>query len=614
MRQLGSSQQSRLSEEEQEEQDAAVMGQLWADSLQNSAVTTGATTTGRRGQSPLLFQQPTGTTATPQQDVNAREEALRHMTAVAGSRWLQHWLALDRNSSALQRCNQWAQALLDSLFKWPSQQQQQAVLLQEQAAALQALCALVESLHEAPPAVVAFLREFLATWDGSSHLSLIVRLLRWLPPLPWEDLFALALRPIGKLFFVLPARSKALLLDTYAQLLRQWLQIDWAAYHIQGFTRQHAPVSPVKQQQGGMSSPQQQRSAVPPSPQLRPLDLGFTFNAVESTQVDFYRTLYELVRYVDQLAALALHSETASPAAASADHVAIQHAILNFFDIVSRLHSRYKVPFVVTPSPAVVYRCLLAGNAAALSRICGILARYKAEFDKLKTMMAPPTAAAASAALAAAAAVGAPPPAMTPPLSFQNGAEKINVLNCYIWSFCGALWRQRLFIPPPDFLRDELLLPPDVLEQIRFEGMSSCLGLTHAPAMLSLAREYLNALHAALDNSNNPAATDSTSSAAAAAAAASNQDLTLMKPEMIKDVVKEHYVEYLQQRGLHGLHNFLFSFIAALVKLSNNLHQHQQQPQPQPQAQPQPIQQPQFHGQQTAASAGVPNGLSASRH
>jgi hypothetical protein len=442
---------------------------------------------------------------------DSTEESIRKIASVVDSRWLQHWLMLDGNETAVQRITQWSQSLLDALFKTPSAEMaaNSSLLESEQRHALQALCVLSETLLETPPSVLPFLRDFLRSWDGRSHFAEIMRLVRWLPPLPWEDLYRSILRPLGKTFFTLPCESKSAVLECFTHMLRSWLRTDWNAYH-------------------RFFSGQSRR---------RHFDLGFTLNPVEASHVDFNRTLYEFVRYVDQLASLSLLAETTSPNSPITDPIGVQQAILDFFDLVSRLHSRFALPFVVTPSPAIVYRCLLSSNAAALSRICGILARYKAEFDKLKTVMSP--AADGTLTSTDSSAV---------PLAFPNGAEKIVVLNCYIWMFCGALWRSRLFIPPPEFLRDDLRLPQSILDKIRFEGISNCLGLTHAPSMLSLAKEYLEALQQAT-----PSVPDHH-----------------VNPELIKDVVKEHYVDYLQKRRLTGLHHFLFSFIAALVRLQTS--------------------------------------------
>lgn len=465
------------------------------------------------------------------------EVSMRKIASVAGSKWLQHWLLLDRNDTVAQRLSQWCQALLDDLFR-----EKGAALsshsMREQETALSVLVSIADTFHEVPSSVITFLRDFVKIWDGTSHFDTIIRLLRWLPPLPWEDLYSNLLRPLGKLIFSLVPSAQSAILDCFSELLRHWLQVNWFEYH---------------------------KSLAASKPTI--VDLGFTLNQAEAVQVDYYRTLFEFIRYVDHLASLALLSECPKSNAGFSDNVSIQHSILNFFDLVSRLHSRYALPFVVTPSPAIVYRCLLSSNAASLSRICGILARYKAEFDKLKTIMATGPGVVS---------VTTPADASALPLSFPNGAEKILVLNCYIWMFCGALWRQRLFIPPPEFLRDELRLPQHLLDTIRFEGVSACLGLTHAPSMLSLAKEYLSALHSALDNHGDGSVSQSAIVAAAAAAASGSVGLPgskpIMKPEMIKDVVKEHYVDYLQQRRLTGLHHFLFSFIAALVRLQTGLH------------------------------------------
>jgi hypothetical protein len=46
-------------------------------------------------------------------------------------------------------------------------------------------------------------------------------------------------------------------------------------------------------------------------------------------QVDHYKTIFEFIKYVDQLAILGLQTEY--------DHPSIQHAILSFYEVVNLL-------------------------------------------------------------------------------------------------------------------------------------------------------------------------------------------------------------------------------------------------------------------------------------
>ena len=58
---------------------------------------------------------------------------------------------------------------------------------------------------------------------------------------------------------------------------------------------------------------------------------------------------------------------------ATSDHLLIQMAALELFDLVCTLNTSHSLPFVVPPSPGLTYRLLLSSNAMVVSRISGIL-------------------------------------------------------------------------------------------------------------------------------------------------------------------------------------------------------------------------------------------------
>jgi hypothetical protein len=72
----------------------------------------------------------------------------------------------------------------------------------------------------------------------------------------------------------------------------------------------------------------------------------------------------------------------------------------------------------------------LSSSLLSLSRICGVLAHYKTEFNSLRQ----------------AIQTNFQPNFTMPSLSFPNGLERASMLNQYIWTLCQALWCQRLFL------------------------------------------------------------------------------------------------------------------------------------------------------------------------
>jgi hypothetical protein len=75
--------------------------------------------------------------------------------------------------------------------------------------------------------------------------------------------------------------------------------------------------------------------------------------------------------------------------------------------------------------------------AMAISRICGILANYKAEFEHLKESGGTKIQ-----------------------LTFSNGMKKISLLNVYIWTLCSSLWRNKLLIEESGEVKDFFEMSP----------------------------------------------------------------------------------------------------------------------------------------------------------
>jgi len=233
-----------------------------------------------------------------------------------------------------------------------------------------------------------------------------------------------------------------------------------------------------------------------------------------SEGVDYYKIIFEFVKFVDQLATLALEVE--------ADNAIIEHAVCSFYEMVCCLNRKYQLPFVFPPSSGIVYRSLFSINAMAVSRMCGILSQFKPELDSLRQQKQ----------LEGSTVI----------VSFSDGLEKIKLLNSYIWSYCCALWRNKVFhtLMPTDCLN----LPPEIISRLKFPTISSCLSLSHSPAFSSLAWEYLKGIERVMES----------------------PETVILRPEMIKDDARIFYIEFLKGRGLEGIHIFLYTFLSTLAE------------------------------------------------
>lgn len=99
------------------------------------------------------------------------------------------------------------------------------------------------------------------------------------------------------------------------------------------------------------------------------------FNDLEPN-VDYMKTIAETIKFLDGVGVLALQLDR--------DHVLMQNAVLNFFEVICRLHSKFRIPFSTPPSSYCVYRMLLSASCMPLSRMCAVLTKYKSEFDNLR--------------------------------------------------------------------------------------------------------------------------------------------------------------------------------------------------------------------------------------
>jgi len=104
------------------------------------------------------------------------------------------------------------------------------------------------------------------------------------------------------------------------------------------------------------------------------------------------------------------------------DHPLLQVCATALYHTVANLNTKHQVPFVLPPSPTLVYRMLMSPTAIGVSSMCGILSEYKQSFQSLKNIVNEHGDEHPSAL-------------------YRSGLEKISVYNSYILDFCNALWK-----------------------------------------------------------------------------------------------------------------------------------------------------------------------------
>lgn len=145
------------------------------------------------------------------------------------------------------------------------------------------------------------------------------------------------------------------------------------------------------------------------------------------------QTIRAFIRHVDSISSVALEMES--------DHIAVQHGVLSFFDLVSSLTATYNLPLaVVIPDSAIVYRSFLSTSGMAVSRICGIVYQYKKAFESFENeqqlLYEQSVLSSTSADLSSL-----PGPPEVPGYS----RDYVVVFNSSVMDFCNFLWRNRAF-------------------------------------------------------------------------------------------------------------------------------------------------------------------------
>eukprot|EP00742_Colponemidia_sp_Colp-10_P012414 GILJ01013943.1.p1 GENE.GILJ01013943.1~~GILJ01013943.1.p1 ORF type:complete len:748 (+),score=102.95 GILJ01013943.1:172-2244(+) len=395
---------------------------------------------------------------------------------------LQHFISLSRNPVALNRIRYWIAHLLEDelIFRKTNVvSTRNEYRFQYLFSSLLNFCSFIQ---EVIPEVESFLIQYIRTWDGVEEFGSVLELVSRMRPRPYEQLYESILKPIHRLYIVSSAWVKAQIITSHTNLLRRWCRLDWQTYF--------------------SSDLEKSKWA------------HFIFGQIPD-EVDHLRTIFELIQYLDQLCVIGL--------AAESDHVLIQDAALSLFELVSELGPVYSVPFVIAPSPSLVYRMFLSSSAMAVTRICGVLVGYKTAFEHLKQT-----------------------DQTSIQLSFRSGIDKISSFNSFIWDFCNTLWRN-VCIPkesavpgktqPKTFLFD---FDSDSLSVIQSkfasDQLNPSLSVTHGFVFIAMSASFLN------DRG------------------------TFGDQKALKGDGRIDYLSFLKERKCNGLYDFLHTFISSLMQ------------------------------------------------
>ncbi|KNC52304.1 uncharacterized protein AMSG_01134 [Thecamonas trahens ATCC 50062] len=418
----------------------------------------------------------------------------KQLATVFSERSLQHLVSLDPTPGALARISHWLAARLEAELGWGASPLRPMALQ-----LLEAVRDFARFFKELPPVLEVWLGSFLPDWNGVHAADVVLDLVTYLRPLPWDALYTGFLIPLSQLFVASGVAFQVAVLNALKTMLFRWFATDWDSHAA-------AVATAIAAADASGSDP-------PPTVPVP----GFIFEGLD-IGANYWLSMYQLLAWVDKSAARAL--------ALANSHSALEDAVLAFFEQYATALTDLRLPFLWVPSPGIVYPCLLSPAALSTSRIAGVLAIIKAEYPRLARDRA-----------ANAARIDFDP----------SVAERALLINAYIVDATNVFYRGNAFLQPqqtqlfdvPDELIDALATHDASRFALSMASNLSCTGF---------AADYL--------------------ALAASDSARPGFDVPdLASIENTNDGNRRaEYLDYLRERGLDGLHAFLYSAITTLRK------------------------------------------------
>lgn len=373
-----------------------------------------------------------------------------------------------------------------------------SALLSSQETLMIAMAEFADFMQQTLPEFENFVIRYLETWNGVHHTLPLLRLIARLQPRSYEDLRRDILMPLHRVFQTADIEAKAHILNCLHELIRNWAEIDWES-HMDRAREQDDSTSTTN------GSKQLQHRFVP-------LPGG----------VNYFKVLFELIGFLDQLLVMGLVLED--------DHAYIQVIAADVFSTMARLHSDHGLPFIVPPSPGIVYRMLLSPSCVGVSAMGQVLVDFLQGFSRLREDIQAKYGNEAAGARHASKQ------------GFNNGTNKIDLFNAYIWDYCQVLWFNT---PLPKQSEDEA----DAVSSLLFRNAQER-GLLNAFTRVGMSRGDVGY------------ALGMTSGAAFSGLAADLAERTGL--DSVKELETIDFLRHLQKNHCTGLYNFMTTYIAAL--------------------------------------------------
>ncbi|GJJ70668.1 centromere protein I [Entomortierella parvispora] len=445
------------------------------------------------------------------------------LSSVLANRLLQHVLCLQPSHSIVERISYWLGQELMDLWYWKEKTE---VTKARFSTILGRVAELTMMIKDLLPVMENFLIPYLRVWNGVDHQKEIFVLLTYLRPRSYEELYVHILQPLLGTFYLMGPVWKGELILCYTKLLQRWVQFKWKDYLKVGKDHQLS------------------KQAVH---EMRRLISHLKSN------VDYMQTIRAFIAHVDNLSSVALELES--------DHIAIQHGVLSFFDLVSSLTVTYNLPLaVVIPSTAIVYRLFLSTSGMAVSRICGIVYQYKKAFETFENEQQ---------LLYEQSVLSSMPTDLSslpgPPEVPGYSRDYVIIFNSFVMDFCNFLWRNRAFNKTDKNALGFMIDRPTILKtkKICVDGglsANNMLSFTHSISLSGYSARFLSSLED-LNGVQPEKRLNAPASSPGLQDMISKGGLQLQFEEY-----RIRYLNHLEACGFDGLSQFLFDSITNLLQ------------------------------------------------
>ncbi|KAI8577817.1 hypothetical protein K450DRAFT_250142 [Umbelopsis ramanniana AG] len=419
------------------------------------------------------------------------------LASIYDSRLLQHIVMWNNEPSTVERLNLWLEQYLADLLYAQDQATDSQQALGD---FLQKVFSMAEFTRELLPAFEKFLAHYLCIWNGHDHKELIFKLIAFIKPASFDDIFKRYLQPLFRLYTVSDVAWKARLITTYTAWLKNWALLDWRGH--------------------------QERRTVGDASQDRIITHfeGLPYN------IQYIETMEEFVLHIDKISVLGLQMEDGNPI--------LQHATLSFFEVASSLPTDFDIPLITVPSHALVVQHCLSTNGMAISRMCGVLLQYYLALQDTSDE--------------------------NEEWKGAYTEEYINMFNSMVTDVCNALWRGRALnnkenhasgFNLPSHVIDQL----NTVCHDRKQNLSTALLITHSPALASYSMRFMEDKEKMV-NSTRPLNEPVTAAALQELAEVSQNG----GAHITYKAFREQLLDQLESIGFVGMKEFLYGTLKSL--------------------------------------------------